>query len=77
MAQKAAVALAVTSMAAGGIFAVTRPTPVVAELLPAPAEMTFEKKKKKAKSAEEYRDMISSQHLQVEKSWENPGVYAW
>lgn len=77
MAQKGAAALAVTTMIAGGIFAVTRPTPVYAEVAPAPAEMSFEKKKKKAKSAEEYRDMISSQHLQVKKSWENPGVYAW
>jgi alpha-tubulin suppressor-like RCC1 family protein len=26
---------------------------------------------------EENRALISSQHLQVEKSWERPGVYAW
>ncbi|GAM89305.1 hypothetical protein ANO11243_073420 [Dothideomycetidae sp. 11243] len=26
---------------------------------------------------EEIRDLISSQHLQVKRSWENPGVYAW
>jgi alpha-tubulin suppressor-like RCC1 family protein len=26
---------------------------------------------------ENVRDQLSSQHLQVKKSWENPGVYAW
>ncbi|KAI9860181.1 MAG: hypothetical protein M1813_006291 [Trichoglossum hirsutum] len=26
---------------------------------------------------EDLRDQLSSQHLQVKKSWENPGVYAW
>ncbi|KKY15036.1 putative mitochondrial protein fmp25 [Phaeomoniella chlamydospora] len=34
-------------------------------------------KKRKGASKEEIRDLISSQHLQVKKSWENPGVYAW
>ena len=33
--------------------------------------------KKKGASKEQFRDLISSQHLQVKKSWENPGVYAW
>ncbi|KAI9823283.1 MAG: hypothetical protein M1832_002507 [Thelocarpon impressellum] len=33
--------------------------------------------KKSRVSKEENRDLISSQHLQVKKSWENPGVYAW
>lgn len=28
-------------------------------------------------SKEAVRDSISSQHLQVKRSWENPGVYAW
>lgn len=38
----------------------------------------FEESRKKAgMSLEENRDMISSQHHQVKKSWENPGVYAW
>ncbi|ETN40166.1 uncharacterized protein HMPREF1541_04442 [Cyphellophora europaea CBS 101466] len=41
-------------------------------------ELVIEKsKKKKGASKEENRDLISSQHLQVKKSWENPGVYAW
>lgn len=46
--------------------------------MPAPtAEVVFEKPRKKAKSREDNRDLISSQHLQVKRSWENPGVYAW
>ncbi|MCJ1404628.1 hypothetical protein MMC11_007854 [Xylographa trunciseda] len=49
-----------------------------AEAPPAPVEVTIEKsKKRKGLSKEENRDTISSQHLQVKKSWENPGVYAW
>ncbi|KAI9799020.1 MAG: hypothetical protein M1825_004916 [Sarcosagium campestre] len=35
------------------------------------------KRRRAAVSKEENRDLISSQHLQVKKSWENPGVYAW
>ena len=43
-----------------------------------PPEFRIEKtKKKKGVSKEENRDLISSQHLQVKKSWENPGVYVW
>ncbi|KAK1986476.1 regulator of chromosome condensation 1/beta-lactamase-inhibitor protein II [Colletotrichum cereale] len=41
------------------------------------AEIEFEKARKEALSKEENRDLISSQHLQVKQSWENPGVYAW
>ena len=49
-----------------------------AESLPAPAELIIEKPKRtKGLSKEQNRDTISSQHLQVKKSWENPGVYAW
>lgn len=49
-----------------------------AEAPPAPVEITIEKPRKtKGLSKEENRDVISSQHLQVKKSWENPGVYAW
>ncbi len=45
---------------------------------PAPIEPIIEKRKKRSTvSKEENRDLISSQHLQVKKSWENPGVYAW
>lgn len=53
-----------------------------AEAPAAPAdqpELKFEKtkKKKSGMTKEDNRDMISSQHLQVRRSWENPGVYAW
>ncbi|KAI4174516.1 MAG: hypothetical protein LQ343_002273 [Gyalolechia ehrenbergii] len=51
---------------------------VQAEAPPVPIDVTIEKtKKKKGLSKEENRDTISSQHLQVKRSWENPGVYAW
>ncbi|RKF73744.1 Protein FMP25, mitochondrial [Golovinomyces cichoracearum] len=48
-----------------------------AEVIPAPAEIQFEKPRKKSITAEENREIVSSQHTQVKKSWENPGVYAW
>ncbi|KAL1620387.1 putative mitochondrial protein fmp25 [Diplodia seriata] len=44
---------------------------------PEEPELVFEKPRKAASSKEENRDIISSQHLQVKRSWENPGVYAW
>ncbi|KAI4132449.1 MAG: hypothetical protein LQ338_000669 [Usnochroma carphineum] len=51
---------------------------VSAEAPPAPIDIKIEKtRKKKGLSKEENRDSISSQHLQVKRSWENPGVYAW
>ncbi|OAK99813.1 mitochondrial protein-like protein Fmp25 [Phaeosphaeriaceae sp. SRC1lsM3a] len=40
-------------------------------------EIKFEAPRRQAASADENRNIISSQHLQVQKSWENPGVYAW
>ena len=53
-------------------------TELHAEAPPTPAEVKTEKSRKnKGLSKEENRDVISSQHLQVKKSWENPGVYAW
>ena len=49
-----------------------------AEAPPAPAEIQIERRRKTAGlSKEENREVISSQHLQVKKSWENPGLYAW
>lgn len=44
---------------------------------PQKAEIEFEKPRKRASSREEHRELLSSQHLQVQKSWENPGVYVW
>lgn len=41
------------------------------------AELKFEQPRQQPTSKEDNRDLISSQHLQVKKSWEHPGVYAW
>jgi alpha-tubulin suppressor-like RCC1 family protein len=59
------------------LYALGYPSSLHAEVVPVPAEVKFEEPRKKAASREENRDLISSQHLQVRKSWENPGVYAW
>lgn len=40
-------------------------------------EIKFEAPRRQATSSDDNRNIISSQHLQVVKSWENPGVYAW
>ncbi|KAF2685890.1 mitochondrial protein-like protein Fmp25 [Lentithecium fluviatile CBS 122367] len=50
---------------------------VHAEEPPQEQEVEFEKPRRQAQSTEDNRNIISSQHLQVLKSWENPGVYAW
>jgi alpha-tubulin suppressor-like RCC1 family protein len=44
---------------------------------PAVVEALPEKARRKASSKEDNRDLISSQHLQVKKSWEDPGVFIW
>ncbi|KAH7029039.1 regulator of chromosome condensation 1/beta-lactamase-inhibitor protein II [Microdochium trichocladiopsis] len=44
---------------------------------PQEAVVTYEKKRPVARSKEDNRDIISSQHLQVKQSWEHPGVYLW
>lgn len=49
-----------------------------AEVPSTPVDIKIEKvKKPRGSSKEENRDTISSQHVQVKQSWENPGVYAW
>lgn len=67
------------SLTVGGgfLYALGYPRTLHAEVIPAPAEVKFEEPRRKAGSREENRDLISSQHLQVKKSWENPGVYCW
>jgi alpha-tubulin suppressor-like RCC1 family protein len=67
------------SLTVGGgfLYALGYPRNLYAEVIPAPAEVKFEEPRRKASSREENRDLISSQHLQVKKSWENPGVYCW
>jgi alpha-tubulin suppressor-like RCC1 family protein len=44
---------------------------------PQVAEIKFEKPRRASQSKEDNRGLISSQHLQVQKSWESPGVYVW
>ncbi|KAI1249613.1 hypothetical protein MGN70_009226 [Eutypa lata] len=44
---------------------------------PKEAIIEYEKTRPEPGSKEDNRDLISSQHLQVKKSWENPGVYIW
>ncbi|CAJ2509424.1 Uu.00g144500.m01.CDS01 [Anthostomella pinea] len=41
------------------------------------AVVEYEKPRQLPESKEHNRDLISSQHLQVKQSWENPGLYAW
>lgn len=65
------------TIGAGCLYYVAVPRNIYAEEVPSPAEIKFETRRKKTSSREENRDQISSQHLQVKKSWENPGVYSW
>ncbi|PGH18896.1 hypothetical protein AJ80_04314 [Polytolypa hystricis UAMH7299] len=45
---------------------------------PPPVEVVVEEKiLSRDRSKEENKEALSPQHLQVKKSWENPGVYAW
>ncbi|EJP69360.1 rRNA processing protein [Beauveria bassiana ARSEF 2860] len=41
------------------------------------AELEFEQPRQRAVSTEDYRDLLSSQHVQIKKSIEHPGVFAW
>jgi alpha-tubulin suppressor-like RCC1 family protein len=72
----------VAGVAAGlvgaGIATVAWPAGTEEEPVKRPqAAIDFEKTRPAAMDAEESREFLSSQHLQVKKSWENPGVYAW
>ncbi|KAK3985899.1 protein FMP25, mitochondrial [Cladorrhinum sp. PSN332] len=65
------------AVGAGGAYAyLNTPKPEPASDTEKP-ELIFEKPRKKPRSKEEGRDFVSPQHVQVKKSWENPGVYAW
>ncbi|KAI1773310.1 RCC1/BLIP-II [Hypoxylon cercidicola] len=66
----------VVALAAGGAV-VLYPSLTKEPPKPREAVIEYEKPRPLADSKEENRDLISSQHLQVKKSWENPGVYAW
>lgn len=43
----------------------------------AAAKQSGKQRLKEATPVEEDRALLSAQHIQVQKSWENPGVYAW
>ena len=48
-----------------------------AEAAPTPDIVVEKPKKRRGPTKEDNRDAISSQHVQVKKSWESPGLYAW
>jgi hypothetical protein len=75
-ARNAAFLLSAT-LGVGCLYHLGYPRKLYAEEIPTPAEVRFEAPRRKESSREENRDLISSQHLQVKKSWENPGVYCW
>ncbi|KAI1385514.1 RCC1/BLIP-II [Hypoxylon trugodes] len=62
---------------AAGSAVVLYPTLTKEAPKPREAVLEYEKARPVPESKEDNRDLISSQHLQVKKSWENPGVYAW
>ncbi|KAI1761056.1 RCC1/BLIP-II [Hypoxylon sp. FL1150] len=64
------------ALAAGGAV-VLYPSMTKEPQKPHEAVIEYEKPRPIAETKEDNRDLISSQHLQVKKSWENPGVYAW
>ena len=62
----------------GAVAITSRPTLYADTPAASPAEIEIEKTvNTKGLSKEETRSAISSQHHQVQVSWENPGVYAW
>ncbi|KAI0154613.1 RCC1/BLIP-II [Xylariaceae sp. FL1272] len=65
----------VATLAAGAVVVYTSLDEEPAR--PKEATLKYEKARPLPQSKEDNRDLISSQHLQVKKSWENPGVYAW
>ena len=71
------IALIVSAAIGAAAVYLVYPSQVQTEVAPARAQFKVEEPRKVARSSEENRDLISSQHLQVKKSWENPGVYAW
>ncbi|KAK2754050.1 hypothetical protein FQN54_007219 [Arachnomyces sp. PD_36] len=49
-----------------------------AEAPPTPVDVTVEEPRTKDNlSKEQNRELLSSQHVQVKRSWEHPGVYVW
>ncbi|KAI1432093.1 RCC1/BLIP-II [Xylaria sp. CBS 124048] len=66
------------ALAAGGaVLAYPAMAPEAGPAKPREAVIEYEKPRPLPDSKEDSRDLISSQHLQVKKSWEHPGVYCW
>ncbi|KPI41368.1 Protein FMP25, mitochondrial [Cyphellophora attinorum] len=76
--QRPSAALLAAAATVAFIYSTSFPD-VQAEAAEQPPELVFEKikKSKKGASKEDNRNLISSQHTQVKRSWENPGVYVW
>ncbi|RFU28385.1 hypothetical protein B7463_g7942, partial [Scytalidium lignicola] len=71
-------AILIASLLGGGFFySLGYPKVLQAEAPATRVEVQFEEARRKPKSRNDSRNLISSQHLQVQKSWEHPGVYAW
>jgi alpha-tubulin suppressor-like RCC1 family protein len=64
-------------LGAGTVYAISYARAPEAKAPVPPTEVKFEQERKKPASAEENRESLSSQHIQIKKSWENPGVFAW
>ncbi len=67
----------VVALVAGGAIALYPVLTKEPPPKPKEAAIEYEKARPEPRSKEDNRDLISSQHLQVKKSWENPGVYIW
>lgn len=65
------------AMVGAGAAVLLLPVALSEPAKPAQAVINYEKARPHPQSKEANRDLISSQHLQVKQSWENPGVYAW
>ncbi|KAK9413526.1 putative Regulator of chromosome condensation 1/beta-lactamase-inhibitor protein II [Seiridium unicorne] len=68
---------AAVAFVGAGLVMTLWPAYITEPAKPAQATINYEKARPKPQTTEDNRDIISSQHLQVKKSWENPGVYAW
>jgi alpha-tubulin suppressor-like RCC1 family protein len=68
--------VAITAAAGGAVYAFPT-SPSKEPQGPPKAEIVFEAPRKQALSKEDNRALVSSQHLQVKKSLEDPGLYAW
>ncbi|KAI0533975.1 regulator of chromosome condensation 1/beta-lactamase-inhibitor protein II [Xylaria digitata] len=65
------------ALAAGGVVFIYYPTTIQEPPRNREAVIEYEKPRPLPETKEDSRDLISSQHLQVKKSWEHPGVYCW